>query len=103
MAGLDGNNPGIMCLSAWHSDVSGGAVRALHEGGTVRAVEPSMALSQRDSSLTAAAEQAVAAIQARLGGVGAGPLALADGGSDAGALSVADDPGALALADLEDS
>lgn len=68
------------------------AVRALGEVGTVHAVEPLMGLlerTRRDAGTARSIRAAIAAIQARLAGAGAGQLALASEPDESGRLSLA--------------
>lgn len=68
------------------------ALRALGEVGSVRAVEPLLGLldrTRRDAGAARAIREAIAAIQARLAGAGAGQLALASEPEEGGRLSLA--------------
>ena len=73
--------------------------------GTVAAVEPLLRYTHgllTDPTLKELAREAVGRIQERLGSVDAGRLALASGSDTAGALSVAEDDGRLALANTRE-
>lgn len=101
--------PLLAALEDGTPEVKLAAVRALGPVGTVRSIEPLLAL--RGMQLVAgeigpAAGAAVAAIQSRLAGAGAGQLALTESsggeisfpGAEGGSLSVpASEPGALTL------
>jgi hypothetical protein len=74
------------------------AARALGRVGTAAAVIPLREVEAREGSLRSAARQAVAEIQARLGGAAPGQLSLAEG--ESGRLSLAEgEYGQLSLAD----
>ena len=78
------------------------AARALGRLGTVKSVAPLLALLQRghDADGRQAIRGAIAAIQSRLVGAGAGQLTVAAAESESGRLSLADsEAGALTLAD----
>jgi len=75
------------------------AARALRRVGTVSAVEPLLPYARRllDSDLRRAARETVAQIQARLGDVDAGRLAVVEVSEAEGAVSLAPESGTLAL------
>lgn len=80
------------------------ALEGLGEIGTVRSVEPLLALSRggllADPAVASKATEAIARIQSRLRGAGAGQLAISGSAGD-GALSVSGSAGALSDADPE--
>jgi HEAT repeat protein len=85
----------VQALGREDDSVAEAAARTLGRIGNVAAVEPLLAASRRGRR--GVYRQAVAEIQARLPGAGAGQLSIAAG--DAGALSLAEgDPGRLSLA-----
>jgi HEAT repeat protein len=79
------------------------AAQALGHVGTVAAVVPLREAEARDASLRSPARQAVAEIQARLGGAAPGQLSLSEG--ESGQLSIAEDDeaGRLSLAEPQRS
>jgi HEAT repeat protein len=79
--------------------VAAAAAQALGRVGTVAAVLPLREAEARDASLRSPARQAVAEIQARLGGAAPGQLSLA--GGEAGQLAMVEDDetGRLSLSD----
>jgi hypothetical protein len=82
------------------------AARALARVGTIAAVEHLHAYTRGlsvESELRTSAREAIAAIQARLGDVEAGRLALADVSGDRGALSPSLGAGAVSLAGSGDA
>ncbi len=97
----------LRLLAREAAEVRAAAARALGQVGSVRAVEPLLALTTgllASPSVKQAAREAVARIQSRLGDVEAGRLSLAVPSGDAGALSLAGDEtapgGGLSLAGI---
>ena len=87
----------LRLLAREAAEVRAAAARALGQVGTVRAVEPLLALTTgllASPSVKQAAREAVARIQSRLGDAEAGRLSLAVPSGDAGALSLAGDEAA---------
>ncbi len=83
----------LRALGRVSPDVKAAAARSLARVGTVAAVEPLLRFAKdvwADPPLREAAQDAVAAIQARLDGAEAGGLTLADAPDARGALSVPD-------------
>ena len=87
----------LRLLAREAAEVRAAAARALGQVGSVRAVEPLLALTTgllASPSVKQAAREAVASIQSRLGDAEAGRLSLAIPTGDAGALSLAGGEGA---------
>jgi HEAT repeat protein len=92
--------PGLLSLlDRDEGGVKVAAARALGLVGTVAAVETLVAYAKQtlDRKSRRAAREAIARIQARLGDVEAGRLAVADVSQPEGALSLSVEPGALSL------
>lgn len=82
------------------------ATNSLGKVGSVRVVEPLLALARSagriaSTELSRAAEASARAIQARLGDVAPGRLSLSEVAAPAGALSVAREEGSVSLADRQ--
>jgi HEAT repeat protein len=112
LAKLTGSEPALLrLLSDASPTVQQAAVEALADAGSVRAVEPLLPLAQAlvPGALRSAARASIARIQARLGGVQAGQVSLADqqqllvGAVDLADVSVAVRVGELSLSEDTDT
>ena len=104
---MDSEQTLLRLLAREAAEVRAAAARALGQVGTVRAVEPLLALTEgllASPSVKQAAREAVASIQSRLGDAEAGRLSLAAPAEREGALSLSgDEPpgGELSLPERE--